>query len=122
MVLMTSFCGEKMLLTGDASKNVFKRLINENKDIRATYLKMPHHGSKHNINEKILKHINPNVAIISHNNSRFGASKDTHPNIEVLEYMQKMDVKILLTNDIIKGGYTYMKKNNHCDDDYVTIH
>lgn len=121
MVLMTSFGGEKMLLTGDASKNVFKRLINENKDIRATYLKMPHHGSKRNINEKILKHINPKVAIISHNNGHFGTSKDTHPNIEVLEYLQKMGVKILLTNDIIKGNCTYMKKNNHCDDDYVVI-
>ena len=48
-VLKTFFDDETMLLTGDASKKVFKRLIREGEDISATYLKMPHHGSKHNM-------------------------------------------------------------------------
>lgn len=94
-----------MLLTGDASKKVFNRLIREGKDISATYLKMPHHGSKHNMNKKILSEISPKVAIISHNNGHFGAAKDTHPNQEILELLYNEKIKILLTNDVKKDRY-----------------
>ena len=121
MVLMTYFYQQKMLLTGDASKKVFNRLISEGIDISASYLKMPHHGSKHNISERILKCINPEVAIISHDNGHFGKSKDTHPNMEVLEWLQRMGIKILLTNDVRKNGQIIMKKQNHSSDNFVTI-
>lgn len=121
MVLRMSFCNKKMLLTGDVSKKALKRLIKEGKDISASYLKVPHHGSKYNMNERILDHIAPKVAIISHNNGHFGTSRDTHPNVEVLEYLQKRNIKILLTNDIKKGEYICMKKENHCSDEYVEI-
>ena len=79
------------------------------KDISATYLKMPHHGSKHNMNEKILKKIKPKAAIISHDNGHFGKSKDTHPNQEVLNLLQKNKVKVI------------MKKHNHRKNGYVNI-
>lgn len=121
MVLMASFCNQKMLLAGDASKKVFNRLIREGIDIRASYLKMPHHGSKHNISERILKCINPEIAIISHDNGHFGKSQDTHPNMEVLECLQRMGIKILLTNDVRKNGQIIMKKQNHSSDNFVTI-
>lgn len=121
MVLKTSFNNTSFLLTGDASKKVFKRLMHENKDISATYLKMPHHGSKHNMNKKILDKINPKVAIISHNNGHFGTAKDTHPNQEILNLLREKDVKILVTNDVIKNGSVTMKKQNYKEDSYVNI-
>ena len=121
MVLKTFFEDKKMLLTGDASKKVFKRLIREGKDISATYLKMPHHGSKHNMNKKILSEISPEVAIISHDNGHFGSAKDTHPNQEILELLQNEKIKILLTNDVKKGDVIIMKKDNHDKDYYVNI-
>lgn len=121
MVLMVDFCNQKMLLTGDASKKVFNRLIREGIDISASYLKMPHHGSKHNISERILKCIRPEVAIISHDNGHFGKSQDTHPNMEVLECLQRMGIKILLTNDVRKNGQIIMKKQNHNSDSFVAI-
>lgn len=121
VVLKTSFDNTPFLLTGDASKKVFNRLIRENKNISATYLKMPHHGSKHNMNEKILKKIKPKTAIISHDNGHFGKSKDTHPNQEVLNLLQKNKVKILITNDVIKSNKVIMKKHNHKKDSYVNI-
>lgn len=121
IVLKTFFEDEKMLLTGDASKKVFKRLIREGKDLSASYLKMPHHGSKHNMDKKILRKISPEVAIISHDNGHFGAAKDTHPNQEILELLQSENIKILLTNDIVKNSITIMNKSNHNKDYYVNI-
>lgn len=121
VVLKTSFDSTPFLLTGDASKKVFNRLIRENRNISATYLKMPHHGSKHNMNEKILKKIKPKTAIISHDNGHFGKSKDTHPNQEVLNLLQKNKVKILITNDVIKSNKVIMKKDDHRIDGYVNI-
>ena len=100
------FPGQKsMLLTGDASKKVFKRLIRENpKSISAYYLKMPHHGSRHNMDEAILDSIKPRTAIISHNNGHFGKAKDSHPNQEVLDMLADRNIKLLITNDVIKNG------------------
>ena len=121
IVLKTSFEGEEMLLTGDASKKVFKRLIWEGKDISASYLKMPHHGSKHNMDKKILRKISPDVAIISHDNGHFGTAKDTHPNQEILELLQNENIRILLTNDVVKNNVVIMEKRSHEKDYYVDI-
>lgn len=109
------------LLTGDASKKVFKRLIHNNVKIESTCLKVPHHGSKHNLSNKILSKIHPEVAIISHDNGRFGKAKDSHPNQEILDMLIKNKTKILITNDVIKDGKIIMKKKNHCSDGYIEI-
>lgn len=117
-------CEEKnfsFLLTGDASKKVFKRLIHNNVKIESTCLKVPHHGSKHNLSNKILSCINPEVAIISHNNGRFGKAKDSLPNQEILDMLMKRNTKILITNDVIKNGKIIMKRKNHCSDSYIEI-
>lgn len=110
-----------LLLTGDASKKVFKRLIHNNVKIDSTCLKVPHHGSKHNLSNKILSCINPEVAIISHNNGRFGKAKDSHPNQEILDMLMKNNTNILITNDVIKDGKIIMKRKNHCNESYIEI-
>lgn len=121
VVLMARYPEGTFLFTGDASKKVFYRLLEEEKDISADYLKVPHHGSKENLDEQILKKILPKVAIISHNNGRFGKAKDTHPNMEVLTLLQEKDIEILITNDVVKNGLTYMQKAKHDDDPNVDI-
>lgn len=123
LVMKMCFPGqESMLLTGDASKKVFKRLIRENpKSISAYYLKMPHHGSRHNMDEAILDSIKPRTAIISHNNGHFGKAKDSHPNQEVLDMLADRNIKLLITNDVIKNGIRVMKKERHKKDDLVEI-
>ncbi|OUQ30359.1 MBL fold metallo-hydrolase [Massilimicrobiota sp. An134] len=109
------------LLTGDASEKVFKRLICSDELIYSQYLKVPHHGSKKNLTNKILSYINPKVAIISHNNGRFGKAKDSLPNQEILDMLMKRNTKILITNDVIKNGKIIMKRKNHCSDSYIEI-
>lgn len=120
IVLKAYYYKKSFLLTGDASKAVFNRLISKGTDISADYLKMPHHGSRHNITNRILAAINPKIAIISHNNRRFGKSKDTHPNKAVLEMLIKRGIQIMLTNDVYKDESLYMEREL-IKDDYVEI-
>ena len=59
--------GEKYLFTGDAGRDAFEKvpqeLLNSFKDV--DWMKVPHHGSKHNLDTRIIKHVNPKVAYIS---------------------------------------------------------
>lgn len=108
------------LFTGDADESVFHRIINEEhcfwyprppiawlyNAISAKFLKIPHHGSRENINRYILECINPDVAIISHNNRKFGSSKDAHPHQEVIDLLDVLNIKSYYTNPVIKSGKT----------------
>lgn len=59
--------GEKYLFTGDAGRDAFnhvpQNLLDLFKGVR--WMKVPHHGSKHNLDTAIIKHVNPKVAYIS---------------------------------------------------------
>lgn len=108
------YCGKDkqkrhaFLFTGDADKAVFRRLIKQKKGMECTFLKVPHHGSKHSLDEDIFNHMDPACAIISHGNAKFGRSKDAHPNKEVIDLLRKKNVYIFLTNDIVKDGKTIL--------------
>lgn len=115
IVLKTNYEGCSMLLTGDASLKVFKRLLKEKRNISADYLKLPHHGSKGNYDRKIIDAINPKVIIISHDNGLFGSASDPHPNKEVIDDLED-DFTIMLTNDVVKNGITIMKREDHEQD------
>ena len=113
---------DTFLFGGDADISVWERLIQSGKDISAVYLKVPHHGSKKNLNEKILKAIHPKVAIISHGNRKFGNAKDPHPNREVLKLLEKNSVKIISTNDIIKSDLRIWDcSRQNCYDENVEV-
>lgn len=122
LVFMIYHKNNRILMAGDASKKVFNRLITEGENIEAEYIKIPHHGSKKNIDAGILSAINPSVAIISHNNRQFGRCKDTHPHKEVLDMLRNGGVRVLLTNDVKKNGIIYMEKKKHQIDKIVKIH
>ncbi len=93
---------EAWLFTGDADETVFDRLISEGKDISAKYLKVPHHGSRGNMTREILRKINPQFAIVSHNNKSFGRSLDPHPHHEILDLLDQFGVRTYYTNPVIK--------------------
>ena len=59
--------GKKYLFTGDASIESFTRMYKSSFDYtqNVQWLKLPHHGSKHNLNSRLLKHFNPRVAYVS---------------------------------------------------------
>jgi beta-lactamase superfamily II metal-dependent hydrolase len=56
------------LFTGDAGKEALTNVISSDsqkhlKDIK--WLKVPHHGSKHNLNNKIIEYLHPSICYIS---------------------------------------------------------
>ena len=54
-----------LLLTGDISKSVERKLISQYPNLRADVLIAPHHGSKTSSSIEFIKHINPDLAIMS---------------------------------------------------------
>lgn len=104
--------GERWLFTGDADKSVFDRLIEQGSDVSAKHLKVPHHGSRSNLTPQALGAVDPEVAIISHDNGRFGDSKDTHPHAEVIEMLDKRRVRTHYTNDVRKGKRTIKRRSS----------
>ncbi|MBB6624820.1 MBL fold metallo-hydrolase [Clostridium gasigenes] len=114
--------GKSILFTGDADKKVLKRIIEAGYDIQSDYLKVPHHGSKNNLNKFILNKIKPKKAIISHGNAKFGRAKDTHPNKEVIDMINKEKIDLIVTNDIIKNNKTIFNRNfDNKEDKYVKV-
>ena len=115
VVLMAQIADKKVLLTSDASINVFERLMQQKKSIHSDYMKAPHHGSIKSINRDILKAVSPEAVIISHGNRRFGRAKDSHPNIETLKLLADMNIQIFTTRDIVKGSTVVISKNAQKD-------
>lgn len=67
IVLFQTTDGLKYLFTGDASTDSFDAMDQIYKDMckNVFWLKVPHHGSKANLNTKWIKHFNPKKAYIS---------------------------------------------------------
>jgi len=67
-VVFTIKCNDKLFLfAGDAGSEALNRIKGKNPNaIRDVYwFKVPHHGSKHNLQSKLIQHINPKVSFIS---------------------------------------------------------
>ena len=60
---------QKLLFTGDAGKEAIHRIVDADKYIKAIanidWLKVPHHGSKHNLDNAIISHLHPKISYIS---------------------------------------------------------
>lgn len=67
MVLFKPDDGKKYLFMGDAGREAFANLnaIDKNSIANVTWLKVPHHGSKHNMSNEMINHIRPEIAYIS---------------------------------------------------------
>lgn len=65
--LLESEEGEKFLFTGDAGRDAFNHVPQEllGSFNGVDWMKVPHHGSKHNLDTTIIRHVNPKEAYIS---------------------------------------------------------
>lgn len=102
IVSILSFGEFNALLTGDiedkVSDKVAEQLVlseqSESKDLAIEYLKVPHHGSKNGLSQKLLDAVNPKIAVISlGKNNSYG-----HPHEEVIKMLTDKDIKILRTD------------------------
>lgn len=94
VVLLGEINSYRILLMGDAEKEVERRLI-EHWDLESIdFLKVGHHCSRTSSSEMFLSTINPKVAICSlGEGNKFG-----HPHYETIEKFQKLDVQYLITS------------------------
>lgn len=73
--------GSRALFTGDIGQRELRRL-SERYDLSADILKIPHHGSKHSMNEQIAQIILPKISVVGVGRNRFG-----HPAKEVIKML-----------------------------------
>ena len=101
LVLYLNLNEEYFLFMGDASKTIEKKIIDEYKSLTVDYLKVSHHGSSSASSLDFLKFINPKEAIILAGKNNFYG----HPNKEVLDNLNKCNIKIRRTD--LEGTITY---------------
>lgn len=65
VILITDELGRKVLLTGDISKKVEKKLLSLYPTLKVDTLQVPHHGSKTSSTNAFLKQLSPDIAVVS---------------------------------------------------------
>lgn len=78
--IIFEFCpkDEVFLFTGDAGKEALTRVLDNYKGLEnINWLKVPHHGSKHNLNNDIISRLHPKVSYISTEKYKKYANKCT---------------------------------------------
>ena len=105
IVLYSEIGGLRWLFTGDLEEDGEKKMLKESGHFTIDVLKVGHHGSKTSTTDLFLEGLSPKIAIISvGENNRF-----KHPNQEVLERLEKRQIKILRTDR--SGAISYMFEN-----------
>ena len=100
LVLSLNFMGKKFLFMGDASVITEEKIL-EKYDVDCDILKVGHHGSNTSTSEKFIKAASPKEAIISCG----GKNSYGHPHKEIIERLNKYNVKIRRTD--IEGTICY---------------
>ena len=97
VVVMAEFRGARVLLTGDAEREVEARLVQRfGSHLRADVLKVGHHGSATSTTRPMIDAVQPRVAVVSVGaGNRYG-----HPSPDVLRALQTRGTHVLRTDDV----------------------
>lgn len=102
LVFLLDFMNKKWLLTGDASIESEKSILKSGVNIDCDILKVGHHGSETSSCDEFIRAASPSEAIIS-----CGAKNSYgHPNQEVIDRLNKYNVKIRYTS--LEGTISYV--------------
>ena len=93
IVLRLKYGTTSFLLTGDASSNIEKNILN--KEIQSDVLKLGHHGSRYSTSKEFLKKVSPTYAIISVGKG----NSYNHPHKEVFTRLNEHNTKIYRTDE-----------------------
>ena len=93
VVVLLSLGEYDALFTGDVGPSVSDKIADimaSNQMGTVEYIKVPHHGSKNGMTEKLLQKLQPKVAVISAGKgNRYG-----HPHKEILQILEKYEVEV----------------------------
>jgi competence protein ComEC len=82
------------LLTGDIDADAERRLVGSGRDLRATVLKSPHHGSRSSSSKEFLDAVSPEIVVISvGRDNRYGL-----PDADVVARYDRRGARILRTD------------------------
>ena len=94
-VLKVTYGQNSIIMTGDAENVVENELLKTGENIKATILKVGHHGSKMATTEEFIDAVNPKYALIS-----CGVNNTyNHPSQEVIERLNKKNIKTYRTDE-----------------------
>ena len=113
LISTISFGNMTYLMMGDAELAEEEALMKAYPDLRATVIKLGHHGSNTSSSEAFLRRVDPQVAIIS-----CGDPKNGHPSEETVQTLKSMDVPYYSTYacgtiTLISGENSYVVKQEH---------
>ena len=101
LLLRLSYGGVSALFTGDLEIPVLYDLVHDPQiDLRAQWLKVPHHGSRSSFLEEFYLAVDPSWATISVGTNFFG-----HPHGEVVEFLEESGIRWATTED---GPVTFL--------------
>ena len=104
-VLMVEISGLRILFTGDLGEEGEQELLEAGTDLRATVLKVGHHGSRFSTGEDFLEAVSPGFAVIScAEDNRYG-----HPAPETVERLERAGCRIFYT--MKSGAVTFYPAN-----------
>lgn len=94
VVARLSYGEHSFLFTGDSEDDTERRLMREGVDLRATVLKVAHHGGRHSTSDEWLSRVEPQFAVISCGQwNSYG-----HPTKEVLERLEAAGARTFRTD------------------------
>ena len=88
-IMLLSYQGKGVLLTGDATIENEIEVINHMYDIEVDVLKLAHHGSKTSTSREFLEFTSPDYAIIS-----YGENTSGHPHSEVIDRIKNYNMNL----------------------------
>ncbi len=95
LVLKLTYGAVSFLFTGDIEQEAESVLLQTRDNLRATVLKVPHHGSRTSSSEPFVRAVDPSVAVFSvQRDSRFG-----HPHPMVVERYKALGVHLFRTDE-----------------------
>lgn len=93
LVMKISFGSFSVLFTGDVSSSIEEELLKADIDLRATVLKVPHHGSRFSSSQSFLSAVRPSLAVLS-----VGAGMAGIPSRETLNRYERLSIPVLRTD------------------------
>jgi len=93
IVMKLTYGSVSFLFSGDAEREAERKMVSSGQDLRATVLKVGHHGSSTSTTSSFLDKVQPKIAIISvGQNNSYG-----HPSNEVINRLKNAGVELYVT-------------------------
>lgn len=111
VVIKVTYKKASFLFTGDIEKESERQLVQSGRDIKATVLKVPHHGSYSSSSYEFIKAVQPSVAVISVGYKNYYH----HPSAYIIKRYERLGTDIYRTDYqgaitiITDGRYGWVK-------------